>query len=45
MSHQKKENRNRKRKQPIPPVSIHPTKKQLKEREERRRDWSGEIPT
>lgn len=44
MSKQKKENRNRKRKQPIPPMSVHPTKKQLLARELQKKDWTGEIP-
>lgn len=38
MTKQKKENRGRRRKTPIPPVSAHPTKKQKQLRE--RKKWS-----
>lgn len=36
MAHKKKENRNRKRKPPIPPVSVHPTKKMKQARERKK---------
>jgi hypothetical protein len=40
MSKKKKENKNRKRKQPIPPVSAHPTKKQIEAKRNAKRKWT-----
>ena len=43
MAHKKKENREHKRKQPIPPVSAHPTKKQKQAKEKTKKNWLKEI--
>jgi len=43
MAHKKKENKSRKRKQPIPPVSRHKTKKEKLAEKLRKKDWCREI--
>jgi hypothetical protein len=42
MAHKKKENKNKKRKQPIPPMSVHPTKKQIVAKQNAKRKWAPE---
>lgn len=43
MAHKKKENRNRKRKQPIPQACAIPTKKQIQAKANSKKNWTKEV--